>query len=128
MQLKDFQEALANLPDAEAKLEYLIELGDQLPAMPPEKRTEGNRIRGCSSQVWIAAQEDQGRLNFQMESDAKIVRGLLFILLTLVDNKTRKEIKTTNARNAFDSLGLAKLLSSQRQVGLHSAIDAVEGF
>ena len=128
MQLKDFQEALAALPDAEAKLGYLIELGDRLPAMPAEAHTEANRIRGCASQVWIEAQENQGRLIFRMDSDAKIVRGLLFILQSLTNGKTREEIKAAAAAKVFADLGLSKLLSSQRQVGLQSAIDVLEGF
>ena len=128
MQLKDLKEAFGNLPNAEAKLGYLIELGDCLPKMPEEKRLDENRIRGCSSQVWITASENKCRLDFQMESDAKIVRGILFILWILVNGKTREEIKAVNAEETFAGLGLLKLLSSQRQVGLKSAIDALKEF
>ena len=128
MQLKDLEEAFGNLPDGEAKLNYLIELGSLLPELPVVKRTDGNKIKGCSSQVWIAADERGGRLYFHMASDAKIVGGILFILHALLGGKTRGEIKNMDVEKVFEDLGLSALLSSQRQVGLKSAIAALRGF
>jgi len=128
MQLKDLKEAFASMPGDEDKLCCLIELGDMLPEMPEEKRVEENRIRGCSSQVWIAAGEKGGKLEFQMASDAKIVRGLLFVLWTLFNGKTREEIRASDAEGILAGLGLLKLLSHQRQVGLKSALERLGEF
>mgnify|MGYP001375400295 CR=1 FL=1 len=74
-------EDLEFLDDWEERYRYIIDLGKQLPAMPEDLRTEERFVRGCQSQVWIDHSTEDGKLVFEADSDAHIVRGLLGMVL-----------------------------------------------
>ena len=80
------------------RYQYLIDLGRRLPEFPDELRTEENRIRGCQSQVWFVADEQDGRLHFRAISDAAIVSGLIALLLRLYSGRKPEEIINTPER------------------------------
>ena len=63
------------------RYQYLIDLGRRLPALSDDELVEQNKIKGCQSQVWFVASEEDGRLQFKATSDAAIVSGLIAILL-----------------------------------------------
>ena len=63
------------------RYEFIIELGRKLPPYPAEWQDEAHRVRGCQSQVWLAAEEQDGKLFFTGASDAAIVSGLVALVL-----------------------------------------------
>ncbi|MCB1521214.1 MAG: SufE family protein [Hyphomicrobiaceae bacterium] len=128
MTLDEIREDFDLLDDWEDRYRYVIELGRKLPPLPPELRTDTNKVRGCASQVWLAshvaeASDDTGpRLTFEGDSDAHIVKGLIAILFAIYDGKPARDILTTPAEEHFASLGLAEHLTQQRSNGLASMV------
>jgi cysteine desulfuration protein SufE len=109
------------------RYQYLIDLGRRLPEFPEELRVEENRIRGCQSQVWFVAEEEDGRLNFRATSDAAIVSGLIALLLRLYSGRTPREILDTPPE-FVSALQLESHLSPTRSNGLSSMLAAIRGF
>jgi cysteine desulfuration protein SufE len=115
----------------EDRYRYVIELGRSLPPLDDRLRTDANKVRGCASQVWLISriQPDPAgsspRLRFVGDSDAHIVRGLIAILLTAIDNRTAAEIESTDLGAIFAGLGLREHLTPQRSNGLTAMIERI---
>ena len=123
----DIKENLAFLDDWEERYRYLIELGQALPPLSPEERSEANRVHGCVSQVWLVSEGDDATLTYRGESDAMIVRGLVAILIALYSGRPAKEIAETDAIAVFDELGLREHLTTQRSNGLVAMVNRIRG-
>jgi cysteine desulfuration protein SufE len=129
-----FDDIAANfelLDEWDDRYRYVIELGRTLPEFPEAGRTETNKVRGCTSQVWLVTHvEPNGAagpaLRFEGDSDAHIVRGLIAILLSLYDGKSAKQILDTDALAAFDRMGLRENLTPQRSNGLRSMVERIK--
>jgi cysteine desulfuration protein SufE len=115
----------AFLDEWEDRYRYIIELGRKLPPLPEAERTADNKVRGCASQVWLATHFADGRLRFDGDSDALIVRGLVALAIALFDDKTPAEVLATDAEAYFDRLDLRAHLTAQRSNGLRSLIDRI---
>jgi cysteine desulfuration protein SufE len=121
----------ALLDDWEDRYRYLIELGRGLPPFPETLRTDANKVRGCVSQVWLASavrRDGAGSapvLEFQGDSDAHIVRGLVAILFALVQRKTPEEILRADTQAVFADLGLKEHLTPQRSNGFFSMVERI---
>lgn len=109
------------------RYQYLIDLGRRLPEFPVELRTDENLIRGCQSQVWFAADEKDGRLEFRAISDAAIVSGLIALLLRLYSGRYPQDILDTPP-DFVKALQLESHLSPTRSNGLSSMLEAIRGF
>jgi cysteine desulfuration protein SufE len=123
----------ALLDEWEDRYRYLIELGRSLPPFPEALRTDANKVRGCVSQVWLAsAVKGAGKgngaapvLEFQGDSDAHIVRGLVAVLFALVQGKAPRDILAADAKAVFAELGLAEHLTPQRSNGFFSMVERI---
>ena len=111
--------------DWDDRYRLLIDLGKSLAPMPDALKTEATRVRGCSSQVWLYPTKDGGRLHFLADSDAAIVKGLVALVLLLVQDQPAAAINVAEIRARLDRLGLAKHLSSNRTQGLASMIATI---
>jgi cysteine desulfuration protein SufE len=112
--------------DWEDRYRYVIDLGRELAPLTDAERSESNKVRGCASQVWLVTEAGSGgTLAFRGDSDAHIVRGLIAIVVRLYSNRTPDEILAFDPRAAFDRLGLAGALSTQRSNGLFSMIERI---
>lgn len=109
------------------RYQYLIDMGRRLPEFPESYRTDENRIRGCQSQVWFVAKEQEGRLHFEAISDAAIVSGLIALLLRLYSGRTPKDILDTPPDFVM-ALQLEAHLSPTRSTGLSSMLIAIRRF
>jgi cysteine desulfuration protein SufE len=130
MTIDDIRENFELLDEWDDRYRYVIELGRSLEPMPEEEHTDVNKVRGCTSQVWLARQPDRGTpdrpvLHFRGDSDAHIVRGLVAILLTLYAGKTAQEILDTDALALFDEFGFREHLTPQRSNGLRAMVDRI---
>ena len=96
---------------------YLIELGNDLPAIDPKYRTNEYLINGCQSKVWLHAEMEDGRLQFNADSDAIIVKGIVALLVKLMSGRTPAEI-LENELFFIDDIGLRQNLSPTRSNGL----------
>ena len=103
------------------KYDYLIGLSESLPAIAPEHRTEQYLIEGCQSRVWIDARLQDGKLFFSADSDAIITKGIISLLIRVLNGRTPQEILSTELY-FVDAIGLAANLSPTRANGLVAMI------
>lgn len=106
------------------RYEYLIELGDDMPLLPDDQKSDDNYIHGCQSDVWIRAEfdEDDRVLRFRGDSNAKITKGLAALVIRVLDEQPPEDV--ANADFGFlDDIGLQDHLSSQRNNGLQAMIE-----
>lgn len=121
--LNELKDEFDLLGDWEERYRYVIEMGKDLAPLTDAERSEPNKVRGCASQVWLVTEpQADGSLRFRGDSDAHIVRGLIAIVLRLFSGRRPDEILAFDAKAAFDELGLAGALSSQRSNGLASMV------
>lgn len=119
----------ASLKQWEEKYRQLILLGKQLPAMAEEEKAQAREIPGCENRVWLGYQVGKnGALHFFGDSEGRIVRGLLAVLLTAVEGKSADALLAESPLGLFDELGLRGQLSASRSQGLEALADAVQQF
>ncbi|MCG3721148.1 cysteine desulfurase sulfur acceptor subunit CsdE [Vibrio cincinnatiensis] len=109
----------------EARYRQLIVWGKQLPVMPESLKSEQVRVAGCESQVWLVSQEQEGVWHFCADSDARIVRGLMALLLAAFEGKTKEQILSFDIEGYFSQLGLLAHLSPSRGNGLKAMTDKI---
>ncbi|MCF8361780.1 MAG: SufE family protein [Prolixibacteraceae bacterium] len=107
------------------KYSYLIEMGNELTPMSDDKKNEQNIIRGCQSQVWIDADYNNGVVTYQGDSDALIVKGLVALMLRVVNNQPPEAIMNADF-HFVDKIGLKEHLSPTRSNGLLAMIKQIK--
>jgi cysteine desulfuration protein SufE len=123
---EDIVDTLSFFDSWEDRYKYIIDLGKELPSMADELHTEDRLVRGCQSQVWLAEEFRDGKLHFQADSDAFIVKGLLAVVLAAFNGKTPAEILAVDIAAYFDRLDLLQHLSSTRGNGLKSMVKRIQ--
>ena len=106
------------------KYGYLIELGNELKELDPKLKNDRFLIKGCQSRVWLVPELKEGKLYFNAESDAVIVKGLAFLLLRVVSGRTPDEIMNSDF-HFVDEIGLNQHLSPTRSNGLLAMIKQI---
>ena len=117
------------LDDWDARYAYLVELGEALPAMDERYRTEGNRVQGCMSKVWVCPVRDlhDARLvNFVGDCDTAIIKGVLALLIELSSGRTPQEVQALDLDQLFERLQLAEHLSPNRHFGIYSIVELMK--
>lgn len=121
-------EEFESLTDWMERYAYIIDLGNTLPEFPESLKTPENLIEGCQSRVWIAASlSDDGRIIFQADSDALIVKGIAALLLRVLSDHTPKEIKDADLY-FIDRIGLSEHLSPTRSNGLVAMVKQMKNY
>lgn len=121
----DVLETLGFFDSWEDRYKYIIDLGRELPAMPPELHTQERLVRGCQSQVWIETSLVDGRLQLLVDSDAFIVKGLLALVLAAYNNKTPAQVLAFDIDSYFGELELLRHLSATRGNGLRAMVKRI---
>ncbi|MDB5596744.1 MAG: Fe-S metabolism associated SufE [Hyphomicrobiales bacterium] len=119
------------LDEWDDRYRYLIELGRELEPLDEAAHSEANKVRGCASQVWLETHVGSGPggepvLSFKGDSDAHIVRGLVYLILTLYSDRSAPEIVSTDAQDLFQRLGLDAHLTPQRSNGVRSMVERIK--
>lgn len=126
---EDIAETFAFLDDWEDRYRHVIELGRALPHMDEAIRVPAIKVDGCASQVWFLPRIDgegpAARFDFEGESDAMIVRGLIAILHALYAGLTVAEVLQVDAAGELKRLSLHEHLSSQRSNGLRAMVGRI---
>ncbi len=124
---EEVAESLEFFDDWEDRYRYIIDLGKELPGLPDELKTEDRFIHGCQSQVWIdhRREPDSGRLQFVVDSDALIVRGLAGIVLSALNDRTPAEIAAFDVDAFFDRIDLMRHISPTRGNGLRAMVQKI---
>ncbi len=118
--------------DWQDRYEHLIELGKDLPLIAPEKKIEENIVRGCQSRVWLNADVSTAldmtkRIHFTADSDAIITKGLIALLVRVLNDRTPQEILDTPL-TFIDAIGLREHLSPNRSNGLSAMMDQMKRY
>lgn len=117
-------EEFCELDDWMDRYQLLIDLGEEQEPLPANEKTDQNLIDGCQSRVWIVCEEHDGLLDFRAESDALIVKGIVSLVIRVVNHHTPQEI--LDAKLYFiDKIGLTEHLSPTRSNGLLAMIKQV---
>jgi cysteine desulfuration protein SufE len=109
------------------RYQYLIDLGRRLPDLTDAELVDENKIKGCQSQVWLLASQEDGRLEFRATSDAAIVSGLIAVLLRIYSGRRPDDILSTPP-DFISALNLEQHLSPTRSNGLAAMLTAIRRF
>jgi cysteine desulfuration protein SufE len=107
--------------DMEMTVFYMMELGQKLPVMKEEDKTEDNVVKGCQSKVWLTAKSDDGRIYFEADSNTAITKGLVSLLVRIFNGQTCDTI--LNADLYFmNKIGMERFIGTQRSNGFAAMI------
>ncbi|MGJ7518309.1 SufE family protein [Pseudomonas baetica] len=115
-------EAFQNLPGWEQRARLLMQWGERLPALSDMEMCDANRVHGCESQVWLVGELNDGHWLFKANSDARLIRGLVALLLARVNGLSAAELKQVDLAGWFNQLGLGRQLSQSRSNGLNAVL------
>ena len=118
---KDIVEAFSVFEDWLDRYNYLIELGNDLPEIDPQYKTNEYLINGCQSKVWLRADLVDDKIQFTADSDAIITKGIVSLLIRVLSDRDPAEIVETDLL-FIDRIGLRENLSPTRSNGLLSMV------
>lgn len=117
------------LGDWDQRYQYLIELGERLPPMAVEDKTDANRVVECMSLVHVCARPDPARvggIRYQGDCDTAIIKGVVALLVGLFSGKTSSEIEAFDVDVLFEGLHLQEHLSPNRHVGVYAIVSKMK--
>ena len=117
-------EEFSEMDDWMDRYQLLIDMGEEQTPLPAEEKNESNLIDGCQSRVWIVCNEQNGRLHFRAESDALIVKGIIALLIRVINDHTPQEILDAKL-HFIDDIGPPEHLSPTRSNGLLAMIKQI---
>jgi len=113
-----------NWPD---KYQYIIELGQKLPPLSDEYKTDEYKIKGCQSSVWIKPEVNENKINFLADSDSVFVKGLVSLLVRVLSGQKATDIARTELK-FIDDIGLVQHLAQTRANGLGAMIKQLKTY
>lgn len=123
----DLIETFGLFDDWEEKYEYIIDLGKKLPGLDEKYKTEDNIIKGCQSVVWLHAGLREGKVIFEADSQAIIVKGLVSMLLQVLSGHTPDEILEAELY-FIEKTGLSSHLAQTRSNGLAAMVKQMKTY
>jgi cysteine desulfuration protein SufE len=124
---KEIIEEFALFDSWDDKYEYIIDLGKTLPVLDAKYKTDENRVRGCQSSVWLVADYKDGKLYYQADSDAMIVKGLISMLIRVLSGRTPDEIIESKL-DFIREIGMTTHLAQTRSNGLLSMVKQMKHY
>jgi len=125
--IEEIRNDLLLFDDDLEKYEYIIDLGKQLEKLDTVHEKDENLVQGCTSKVWLVCEQNEKKLIFQANSNAKIVKGLVFILITVFSNLTPQEILHTDI-NILKQLNLTEIITPNRQSGVTGMLKRIKEY
>jgi cysteine desulfuration protein SufE len=119
---EDIADTLEFLDDWEDRYRHVIELGKAMPPLDDAFKVPAYKVDGCASQVWLRPRLEGGIFDFEGDSDAMIVRGLIAILHALYSGVPVADVGRIDAAAELGRLGLNDHLSAQRSNGLRAMV------
>lgn len=106
----------------EQRARLLMQWGDRLPSMSDAEKTDEHLVDGCESKVWLMGDVIDGHWQFRAASDARLIRGLVALLLARVNGLSLQELQQVELVEWFAQLGLSRQLSPSRSNGLNAVL------
>lgn len=102
----------------EATFKELVNLSKQLERLSDAEKTEDNKVKGCESAVWLIEQQQDGICTFHADSDAKLMRGVLLVIMSLVNGHSKAELQQMDLVAELSEFNLSSYLTSSRTNGV----------
>ena len=115
-------EAFQAVGSWEQRARMLMQWGERMPALPAEDKVDANLVQGCESLVWLVGDFRDGHWQFAASSDARLIRGLVALLLARVNGLSATDLQGVDLPNWFNQLGLSRQLSPSRSNGLNAVL------
>jgi cysteine desulfuration protein SufE len=122
-----FIDGYAVIDDPQERLTAIVDSARRRPPLPDAERTEANRVKGCVSLAWVAAEVRDGLCHFRSDADSPVVRGLLQLLCDLYSATPPAEVAAVEPL-IVEALGLARMLTPTRLNGLRSVRAKIREF
>ncbi|USW95124.1 SufE family protein [Pseudomonas proteolytica] len=106
----------------EQRARLLMQWGERLPALATEDKVDANLVQGCESLVWLVGRLHEGHWQFAASSDARLIRGLVALLLARVNGLSADALQAVDLPDWFSQLGLSRQLSPSRSNGLNAVL------
>lgn len=115
-------DAFTACPGWEQRVRLLMQWGERLAPLSDTERCEANRVHGCESLVWLVGDYKEGHWQFRAASDARLIRGLLALLLVRIEGLDAAALHNLDLAEWFSQLGLNRQLSPSRSNGLNAVL------
>ncbi|WP_248731208.1 SufE family protein [Pseudomonas sp. MWU13-2517] len=115
-------QAFQSVGSWEQRARMLMQWGERLPALADEDKVDANLVQGCESLVWLVGRLEDGHWQFAASSDARMIRGLVALLLVRVNGLPAAQLQTVDLPDWFNQLGLSRQLSPSRSNGLNAVL------
>ncbi|AZF14773.1 MULTISPECIES: SufE family protein [unclassified Pseudomonas] len=115
-------EAFQSVGSWEQRARMLMQWGERLPALADEDKVDANLVQGCESLVWLVGHLHNGHWQFAASSEARMIRGLVALLLARVNGLSAAELQAVDLPDWFTQLGLSRQLSPSRSNGLNAVL------
>lgn len=109
----------------EQRARLLMHWGNQLQPLSEQERCEVHEVKGCESKVWLIADRTVQGISFRADSEARLLRGLLALLLIRVNGLSSEQLLQVDLHDWFTQLGLARQLTPSRSNGLNAVLQRV---
>ena len=123
---EDIVATMQNFKGWEDRYRQVIQWGKKLPQMPDDLKSDQVTVSGCESQVWLVSEQVEGKWHFCADSDARIVRGLIALVMAAYEGKSSAEIQSFDVDSYFEKLGLIAHLSPSRGNGLTAIVEQIK--
>ncbi|WPN99535.1 SufE family protein [Pseudomonas sp. MUP55] len=106
----------------EQRARLLMQWGERLPALTEADKVDANLVHGCESLVWLVGRLEDGHWQFAASSEARMIRGLVALLLARVNGLSAAQLQAVDLPEWFNQLGLSRQLSPSRSNGLNAVL------
>lgn len=106
----------------EQRARLLMQWGDRLPPVADQEKSDEHLVDGCESKVWLLGDVTDGHWQFRAASDARLIRGLVALLLARVNGLSAQDLQRVDLADWFNQLGLSRQLSPSRSNGLNAVL------
>ena len=121
----DLADTFEFLDDWEDRYRHVIDLGKAMPPLDDSFKVPALKVQGCASQVWLRPVVSAGHFDFEGDSDALIVRGLIAVLHALYSGLPVAAVGQVDAVAELGRLGLNDHLSAQRSNGVRAMVERI---
>jgi cysteine desulfuration protein SufE len=113
--------------DMEMTVFYIMELGQKLPVMKEELKTDDNIVKGCQSKVWMTARMEEDKIFFEADSNTAITKGLVSLLVRIFNGQSPEHILNTDLY-FMHKIGMERFIGTQRSNGFASMIKQMKWY
>ncbi|MCB9059566.1 MAG: SufE family protein [Calditrichae bacterium] len=104
------------------KMEYLVDLAKKSSGLEDAQKNQTSRISGCMSETWVLVEGNADQVYIKTDSEAQIVKGMLYLLEEAVNGHSKEEIIAIDEQNALNQLGIGGSITNRRSNGFANAI------